>query len=658
MSFVTALALGIVIFVAAPLLAHRLRRLRADERPFAAARLVPAAQPRARRRAKLEDRALFGVRALAIIALALLGASPLLRCSRLSLARSSGASIAVALVIDDSMSMRVHAGAAPSRLARAKAAAEELLAGTRDGDAIAVVLAGAPPRVALAPTTDIGAASALVASVLPSDRATDLDGALRIAETLLGSLPQVDKRIVVLSDLADGQPDAPPLAESVHMPVWAPLTDIAHDAADCAVMTADDVGGRVRVHLACGKDVSATGRRVEVRLGDRVVGSATAGGSPDVDVDLSAKDASEGERMAHLLGGDAIETDDLATVLVASTGSIGVVAEASDETAVTGGPPVVEQALTALRTGLAVRPLPAVPDQSSDFSGLLGIVVDDPPGFTPEQRRALGVYLDGGGVMLLALGSRAAAAPLGATLEPVLSHQAMWVAASVKGVAPNVRTDFLGEATRSLVDIRATRRTTLAPEDVAKLDDLVPWSDGAPLIARSAPRNAGEVYVTTLPFSLDASDFALRPAFVALLDAFVTTTRAHAAPRRTAVGATWFLPASATRATGPSVTGAEAPVPIDLVREAGRTKLVPPLIGAYHVHQGDGAGKDDLRVAMPVASEVDLRPRRIAKGADTSRLGATEAQVDISAQVAIVLLALLLAEIVLRLRARTTVARA
>jgi len=110
MSFVTLFALGIAAFVALPILAHRLRRRRAEERPFPAAALVPPAPPRARRRARLEDRALFGVRALAIAALALLGASPLVRCTRLSLSRSSGASMAVAIVIDDSMSMRVKNG--------------------------------------------------------------------------------------------------------------------------------------------------------------------------------------------------------------------------------------------------------------------------------------------------------------------------------------------------------------------------------------------------------------------------------------------------------------------------------------------------------------------------------------------------------------------
>ncbi len=640
MSFVTALALGIAIFVALPLLAHRLRRLRADERPFPAASLVPPAPPRARRRARLEDQALFGVRVLAIIALALLGASPLVRCSRLSLSRSSGASMAVAIVVDDSMSMRAKGPAASSRFSRAKDAATELLAGARDGDAVGVILAGAPPRVALAPTTELGAVSSVLSSLKESDRATDLDGALRLAESLLGSLPQVDKRIVVLSDLADGKPDAPPLGENAQLPMWTPLAELAQDAADCAIISADDTGGRVLVHLACGKDASAAGRRVEVRAGQRVVGSATATSAPELSVEVSG--VAPGDALtAHLMGGDAVASDDMAPVLVASTGAIGVVAEAADETAVTGGPPVVEQALAALRSDLASRPLPAVPDQASDFSGILGLIADDPPGFTPEQRRAVASYLDGGGVLLLALGQRAASAPLGATLQPVLEHATMWGDAKVQGVAKNAPTDILGEATRSLVDLGASKRTTLAAADVGSLENLVPWSDGAPLIARRTV-GRGEAWVTTLPFALDASDFPLRPAFISLLDAFVTSVHAHAAPRRADVGATWTLPASATKAVGPDG-------PIELVHEGGRAKLTPPVIGAYHVTID---GRDELRVAAPIAKETDFRPRRTKAQEGASRLGATQAQVDVSPQIAVALLALLLAEVVLRVRAQ------
>jgi len=638
--FVTALALGIVLFVGAPLLAHRLRRLRADERPFAAAKLVPAAPPRARRRAKLEDRGLFGVRALAVVALALLGASPLVTCSRLSLSRSSGASMAVAIVIDDSMSMRAPLGAGKTtRFDRAKTAATELVAGARDGDAIGVVLAGSPARVALAPTTDLGAVAPIVDSLRESDRATDLVGAVHVAESLLATLPQVDKRIVLLSDLADGQPDAEPIGESTQFPVWTPLAEIARDAPDCGILSADDLGGRVRVRVACGKDASVTGRRVEIRAGERVLGSAVAAAAPNVDVDVPAD--VQGERTAHLLGGDAIASDDVAPVLVASTGALGVVVEASDETAVTGGPPVVEQALSALRVDLATRPLPAVPEQTSDFSGILGLIVDDPPGFTPEQRHALGAFLDGGGVMLLALGPRAAAAPLGATLQPVLDHATSWTTTSAKGVAEDAPTDLLGEATRSIVDLGAARRTMLGAGDASALEKLLAWSDGAPLVAKRT-LGRGEALVTTLPFSLAASDFALRPAFLALLDSFVATVHAHAAPRRAEVGASWVLPQGASRAIGPDG-------PVTLLREGGQVRVSPPLIGAYHVTFD---GKDELRVAAPAARETDLRPRRAKTASSASSLGATRAKVDVSGQIAIALLALLLIEIVLRLRAQ------
>lgn len=635
-SFVTALALGIALLVAAPLLAHRLRRLRADERPFAPTKLVSPAQPRARRRAKLEDRALFGVRAAAVVALALLGASPLVTCSRLSLSRSSGASMAVAIIVDDSMSMRARVSPTKTRFARAKEAAAEVVAGAREGDAVAVILAGAPARVALAPTTELDAVSAVVSSLKESDRATDLDGAIRIAETLLATLPQVDKRVVLLSDLADGQPDAPPVGEASSLPVWTPLAEIASDASDCGIISADDVGGRVHVRLACGKDASAVGRTVEVRAGTRVLGSAKCGG-PDVNVDVAKEE--QGERTAYLLGGDAIASDDSAPVLVQTTGAIGVVAEAVDETAVTGGPPVLEQALDALHTELATRPLPAVPDQATDFAGLIGLVADDPPGFTPEQRRALASYLDGGGVVLVALGGRAASAPLGATLDPLLAHATTWTTtgAKVKGVAPDAPTDFLGESTRSITELDAAKRTTLAPADVASLDVLVKWSDGAPLVAKKNV-GRGDVYVTTLPFALDASDLPVRPAFIALLDAFVASARTHASLRRADVGSTWTLP------SGTTITE-----PVDFVREAGRVKLTPPVIGAYHLKID---GHDELRVAAPVARETDLRPRKAHASERASKLGATQARVDVSSYVAVLLLALLFAEMVLRARAR------
>src|SRR5205807_1344041 len=99
--------------------------------------------------------------------------------------------------------------------------------GAREGDAVGIVLAGAPPRIALASTTDLGAARAVIEGLAPSHRATDLEGALELGRSLVHGLPQTDHRVVLLSDLADGRPEAPPIGESSDVPLWIPLTDLA-----------------------------------------------------------------------------------------------------------------------------------------------------------------------------------------------------------------------------------------------------------------------------------------------------------------------------------------------------------------------------------------------------------------------------------------------
>ncbi len=644
MTFVTALALAIAGLVALPFVAHRLRRKRADEQPFAGAHLVPPAPPRARSRARLEERALFGLRSLAVIALAILGASPLVRCSRLSLQRSSGASMALAIVIDDSMSMRAPYKGTTSRFDRAKEAASELIAGGREGDAVAIVLAGSPPRVALAATTDLGAAQAVVDGLVPSDRATDLDGALRLGEGLVGELPQIDRRVVLLSDLADGHVDEAALGDTASLPLWNALPDLAGDAADCAVFSADDVGGRVRVDVRCNLQGKVDGRSVVVSTKD---GSATKelGRSPAAAVGPTwvplPKDAPTGVLVASLTGTDSVASDDSAPVLVESgPGSLAIVVDTASESTVTGGAPVLEQALTALRIEMALRPLPAVPDRKEDLATFAGLLVDDAPGLTPEQRRALGAYLEGGGVALFAFGARAASAPLGATFDPVLGHGVAYRETTARGADLATSKDVFGEGTKSLEDLSASRRAVLDPADAALFETLVPWKDGLPMVARRAI-GRGEAWIVTLPFAVDASDFVLRPGFLAMLDAFVLRARAHSSAHRTEVGQAW----SFDRVS--SVVGPGGPV--ETRREQGRVVLVPPLVGAYTIVDGD---RTEVRAAAPAALELDFRPRAFKSKASEDKLGESHAQVDISSKVALALLALLLAELVLRLRAR------
>ncbi len=650
MSFVTALGLAVAFLVAMPYLAHRLRRRRADERPFAAAHMVPAAPPRARRRSRLEDRGLFALRAAAVVALAVLGASPLVRCSRLSLRREGGASVAMAIVVDDSMSMRAAFNATSgTRFDRALRGARELLGSAREGDAVAIVMAGAPARVALAATSDLGTAKIALDAITQSDRATDLDGAIAMARALVAQLPQVDRRVVVLSDLADGRSDAPPLGEDQSVPVWVALPELrdSQSTGDCGVVAADRSASHVRVSVACGHDASASGREVTLRAGEKTIARGLAPGGNGGDVSIAIPSDAPADLVAHLEGSDAISEDDSAVVVAeAAAPAVAVIADSADEAAATGGAPIVEQALAALRLDVALRPIPAVPDRLEDFAGFVGVIADDPPGFTPEQRRALGAFLEQGGEALIALGPRAAAAPLGATLEPTLAHAVTWGDAkasngsSVKGARESGAVAALSDAARSLADLGARGRATLAPEDAKAFDTLLAWDDGAPLVARRSIGRGG-AWIVTLPFAVGSSDLTLRPGFLALLDVWTDEARALAVPLRIDVGQPWTFASAGDLA----VVGPRGALPI--TRDGAIARVAPPLVGAYRVTL---AGKTQTRIAAPVAAEMDLRPRAIAAATQRGALGETHAAVDVSWGVALALLALVFAELAVRVQ--------
>ena len=582
-----------------------------------------------------------------MIGLAVLGATPFVRCSRLALQRAGGASVAIALVIDDSMSMRAMAGD-ETRFDRARRGARELLASMREGDAVAVVLAGVPARVGLAATTDLGAARDAIAALSPGDRSTDLDGAVTLARGLIGSLPQVDRRVVVLSDLADGHPDGPPLAGSNDVPIWVALPELARDAVDCAVMRADRRGAHVRVAVACGPGKSAAGREVTVEDAEgSVLGHASFSQSAgEVTVLLPSDDAKPARARLH--GIDAVAADDVAPVVPeASRGALAVVADATSEAVATGGAPIVEQALSSLKLDTDVRPLPAMPDRVEDLDGALGVVLDDPSGLTPEQRHALGTFLDRGGVALLALGPRAAAAPLGATLEPMLAHPIAWSETTQPGASAATVAGTLAESADSLTHLDAPRRAVLAPEDSGAFEALAKWTDGALLVGRR-PVGRGAAWVVTLPFSVDASDLTLRPGFLALLAAWAEQARSHAVPARSDVGTAWkFLGARDVEATGPA--GDLLPT-----RDDGVVSLTPALLGSYRVKVD---GLSETRVAAPDERELDLRPRppTTASGPGAS-VGERRASVDASGEVALALLALMALEMGLRLWTRRPLA--
>jgi hypothetical protein len=277
-----------------------------------------------------------------------------------------------------------------------------------------------------------------------------------------------------------------------------------------------------------------------------------------------------------------------------------------------------------------------------DLAGYAGIVIEDPPGFTPEGRRSLSAWIDRGGVVLLALGPHAPLAPLGATFEPLVPGAIGWGPSPSSGLDDKAAVLF-GAAAAGLVDFRPRGRATLDPSTIGSGQVSARWKDGAPFLIER-PLGRGFVFVLTVPTSPEESDLALRPAFLMLLDRVALATRARNGAYRITVGEAWaFEGAKSLEVMGPEKTK------LRVAEEPTRKVVAPDRIGVYEI----ALDHDKLtRVVAASEKEVDGRPRRVSPTTRSSSLGDTRARVDLSPYVAIVLLALIVGELALRLRAR------
>lgn len=690
MRFLVPLGLLVAVAVVGPLVAHLLRRRKPEEREFPAARLVPTAPPVARRRAHLEDRWLLALRAVAVIALALLAASPLVRCQKLALDRRGGASIALAIVIDDSMSMRAELppeerrSGARTRFQLAIVAARELAASLRNGDTTTIVLAGSPARVVLSPTQEASVVRATIERIAQeggSDRATDLEGAIALASSAIAELPQPDRRVVLLSDLADGNPGAPPLGESKGVQIDAPIEALRskppQGIEDCAVLSATPEGSGVRAKVACALHGAPPGARaIEIFTLDGVsVGRAafppTVTGTFDVVVPVDANGVAPlGEKKSGPLGPtngkpgafarivgatDAIASDDQAPVLGAATApAIGVVVAdegALDEVVVTGGGPVLERALTALQSGVPIRPIASLPDREADLQPFSALAIDDPNGFGPETRMSLAKWVDAGGVLLIALGPRAATPPLGSSFEGLLARPVKWERVNgALGIDPK-HAGPMGEGVEPAVNLAPAGRTIVDREDESRFVVRTAFTTGAPLLLTRA-QGQGELWVTTLPFSPAQSDLAIRPSFLAMLDAFVARARDRGAGARLTIGDAWTVGAAdaieARRLDEKGNAKGDALV-AELSGDGRRAR--PGQIGAWLVEIVPKGGQPhrEIRAVAPSAPEVELKPRpllpSIATGKDS---GLARQTTELGPALAMILVGLAAIELVAR----------
>jgi len=633
MSFATLLALGLSLLVVVPTLAHLLRRGRADEQAFPPAGLVPVARATARERSRLEDRGLLLLRALMILCLAMLGAGPLVRCSRVALGRSGGASVAIAIIVDDSASMRTRLPNGKTRFQRAIDGARELLISAREGDAVALIQAGKPARLTLAAATDLQAAGRALAELRPSDRATDLSGAIALGHAALSSLPHKDKRIVLLSDMA-GELPAEPSSD-----VWAALPELASKADDCGVLRAERSGQRVTVSVACSSELAARGRTLRLVGKDPALKAearlVVQRGEQSVALDSKAEPSA-----VELSPGDQNPDDDRAEIAPESRGlSLAVHVDTEREAVETGGAPLLEQALHSLPYGTPVRPLAELPREAGELSDVAALFLDDPPGLTPETRSAIDAWLEGGAVAALFLGPRAHDTQLGASLEPFVRGAVDWEPLSAETNVDTASFDWLGTEAESLKDLQPKGRARLDTALLPGAEIAGRWSDGKVLVARQE-RGRGLLFSVGLPISVSVSDLPLRPAFLALLDNMVGEALRRRGPVASEAGTEWWFPALGTLTV--SVNGSPL-----AVREAdGQRVVTPETTGRYELSLN---GKHETRFITLAAEEVLAAPRQELPGAWRKTQASAAPQIDASPELGWLLLCLLALEIGVRL---------
>ena len=646
MSFLTLGALAIGLLVVAPLIAHLLRRGRAKEIPFPPARLVPGSRSVAEQRAELDDRWLFLLRAAAILLLALLGATPLVRCSRLSLERATGASVALSLVIDDSLSMRAALPSGTTRWERAQRAASELLSSARPGDAVAIVLAGRPARVALSPTSDLEAVRQTLSRLRVSDRGTDLDGAVHMARSLLHDLPQRDRKLVVLSDFA-GEP-----LSTGEPRIFAPLPELATPADDCGIVSAERSATGVAVNVHCTSAKAASGRSLEALDFDpfakapsasNVLGSgalAARGGEQSLVV---ASTPGKDVLGVRLTGRDALERDDAASVGQDSGNLQVAVTEGTPDGNVASATNLVEQALRALGEDISVRPLSVLPEDVPALNKYAALVLDDPSGLSPEVRGAVEQWVTRGGVATALLGPRAQTAVLGLTLEPFSEGALPWEPTNAKGIDPG-SLSWLGPEASGLTEIHARGRVRLETALVNGAEVRARWDDGAPFFIQRQLGH-GLLITTGLSSSPDESDFALRPAFLSFLHYVISVAREQSGQRRGLPGLPFrFAASSHVRVTGPDDV---ALVPTnDGAHERAQSLFTPELVGRYRIQGSDADGE---RVVGFDANELRATPHPPDGAVALPNRGSEKQKLDVSPEVARAVLALMALELGVRL---------
>ena len=187
LSFLSPAVLGLVVLIAGPIIAHMARRRPVEERPFGAMMLLSRVISQIRKERRIQDRALFLLRLLAVLMVVMAATRPEVTWS--GQASGAGSSGRVVIIFDNSMSMsQVESGV--TMMERARDSAIGFVESMPLGVEIALITVGGKAEShflvdgALS-TRDRAAVISEIEALSVGYGGTDLDGGLRLARTAL-----------------------------------------------------------------------------------------------------------------------------------------------------------------------------------------------------------------------------------------------------------------------------------------------------------------------------------------------------------------------------------------------------------------------------------------------------------------------------------------
>jgi hypothetical protein len=533
-----------------PLLVHLFDRRRPKPRPFAAIAFVLKSHRRTASRLRLKRLLLYTLRTLLLLAVPVALARPQLIRPGLAAARTLGPA-ATALVVDRSLAMRFKES---DRLfSRAKDEARSAVSGLLAEEPATLVACGPDVEAPLAPSFDRGRLHDAVEHLEPSYGGADLNRCLDFAAHALEDSPLASKRLVVISAFTQAslRLEAPTPRVKVGETWVQPevvLRDVAqgktlpnHFLLDVRAEAAPQLGPRM-------VEVKFTARNVSPTEAGEVPAALELEGRPvakaflalpafgTAQKTLSARAEKGGPVTgAVVLQADGLAEDDRRDFVVEVPRDVRVLV-------VDGAPSAVryrdeaffyEAALNA--PGSPARP--TLRDPEAAWREKLGdydlVALLDVPAPTPDVAARLKAFVEGGGGLLLSMGSQVDVDSWNQRLSAVLPRPLRLVKSAGATGETAARPARLGEvawehplflpftdkAREGLLAARFSRYMLVeggGQHAAEQAEVLAAYDDGAPalLLAR---RGKGRVLLFTSTVNRDWSDFAIRTSFLPLV---------------------------------------------------------------------------------------------------------------------------------------------